>query len=160
MAFFSLLFQAKHMAKEKTETGSWQCISREDSRVWALCQTGGHQGYLAATFQVRHEPCNPFVIQLKCHPSIDNSHLSSKDWCPLSFCSPALTSMSEPRGRKTQPASQEDKVVHWWPAQCTTWHTACTCTITGWRVELPPLKRSARKDTAGGVDPSQHTWSH
>lgn len=48
-----LLLQAKYVAGEQTETGCWQCISREDKGVWALCQTGGYQGYFAATFQVR-----------------------------------------------------------------------------------------------------------
>lgn len=54
-----LLYQAQHMAREQNEMESQQCVGREDSRVWAPCQTRRYQGNLAAAFQVRHWPCYP-----------------------------------------------------------------------------------------------------
>lgn len=68
--------------------------------------------------------------------------------------------MSEPRGQKTQPTSQWNKVVRWVPAQCTTWHTACTSSTTGWRLGVPLLTRSAHRDTDGGVDHFQRPELH
>lgn len=93
---------------------------------------------------------------------ISNSGVNSMNKCSIvsSFYPPALTSMSEPRGLKTQPTIQEGKVVRWAPAQCTTWHTVCTNSTTSSRSGVPLLTRSAHRDMAGGVDLSQTAESH
>lgn len=68
--------------------------------------------------------------------------------------------MSEPGGRKPQATSRQDKVVCWALAQCMTWRTASTSSLTRRRLGVPPLTRSAHRDTAGGVDLFQRTESH
>lgn len=161
------------MARKQIETGCWQCISREDTRVWAFCQTRGYQRFHASTFQVRHLSFNLKICNLSAfvdhaegtfrwRSAIDQQHKMHKTnrlTYRLSFCSVAFTSMSEPRGQKTQPTSQ-NKAVRWVPAQCTTWHTACTSSTTGWRLGVPLLTRSAHRDTDGGVDLFQRTELH
>lgn len=46
------------MAREQTEKSPRHSIGRHNGGVGELCQTRGHQGYFAATFQVRTNPQN------------------------------------------------------------------------------------------------------
>lgn len=158
------LFQAQYLVKEQTEARSWPSVRREDGSVAALCQSGGSQGHIAATFQVRLQiPRNLWILWVifACGTTTMQSgntqkwHLRSewKSYC-LSVSPPVLEPMSAPGGLKPQATSREDRVVRWAPAQCTTWHTGCTSSATNTRSGMPPWRRSAHRDTDGGADPS------
>lgn len=133
------------MAREQTKKSPRHSISRHNGGVRELCQTRGHQGYFAATFQVR---TNMQRCQQVCESKDKNSGLIFN--CP-SFVPPALASTSEPRGPESQPVPG-DRAARWAPARCTTWHTASTNWATNTRSGAPPSTRSAHRDTDGGAD--------
>lgn len=143
------------MAREQKKKSPWHSIGRHHGGVTEFCQTGGHQRYFAATFQVR---TNTHRFQQTVEAKKKKQNISLIFNCP-SFFSLALASTSEPRGPESQPIP-EGKAARWAPAQCTTWHTASTNLATNTESGVPPLTRSAHRDTDGGVDHFQSAESH